>query len=229
MTDQWTDRLSEYLDGELAGAERRDLEAHLATCAECRTVLDELRAVALHAGALEDRPPVHDLWAGIAERIGAAGGQERVLDLAAARRRRAPRRLHLAWPQLAAAAVALMAVSAGAGWFLSSKTGVDPVAALAGDGRPPVPIPAASFAEPSYDRAIRDLSAALEEGRGRLDTATVRVLDHSLKRIDAAIAQARRALAADPASEYLNNHLAETMRRKLELLRRAAALVSVES
>ncbi len=33
MNDQWTDRLSEYLDGELADAERVALEAHLASCA----------------------------------------------------------------------------------------------------------------------------------------------------------------------------------------------------
>ena len=41
-----------------------------------------------------------------------------------------------------------------------------------------------------------------------------------------AIAQAERALAADSANAYLNSHLADTMRRKLELLRQAAALVS---
>jgi hypothetical protein len=33
-------------------------------------------------------------------------------------------------------------------------------------------------------------------------------------------------VAADSANLYLNSHLAETMRQKLELLRQAAALVS---
>jgi hypothetical protein len=66
----------------------------------------------------------------------------------------------------------------------------------------------------------------LEQGRGRLDTTTVKVIERNLASIDSAIAQAQRALAADSASVYLNSHLAETRQRKLELLRRAAALVS---
>ena len=41
----WTDRLSDYLDGELPPAERNSLEAHLETCAECARVLEELRTV----------------------------------------------------------------------------------------------------------------------------------------------------------------------------------------
>jgi len=52
------------------------------------------------------------------------------------------------------------------------------------------------------------------------------VIERNLASIDSAIAQAQRALAADSASVYLNSHLAETRQRKLELLRRAAALVS---
>ena len=39
MHDEWNDRLSEYLDGELEPAEQRALEAHLAGCAECRADL----------------------------------------------------------------------------------------------------------------------------------------------------------------------------------------------
>jgi hypothetical protein len=36
-------------------------------------------------------------------------------------------------------------------------------------------------------------------------------------------------VAADSANAYLNSHLAETMRRKLDLLRQAASLVSAAS
>jgi len=66
----------------------------------------------------------------------------------------------------------------------------------------------------------------LDAGRGRLDTATVRVIERNLATIDSAIAQAQRAVAADSANIYLNSHLADTRRRKLELLRQAAALVA---
>src|SRR5690242_11831917 len=104
MNDQWTDRLSEYLDGELDDAERVALEAHLATCAECTTVLSDLRRVVARAQALDDRPPTRELWSGIAERIGVSTD-----DLA---RRRARRRLSFTIPQLIAASVALVAASA---------------------------------------------------------------------------------------------------------------------
>src|SRR2546422_667922 len=114
--DNWTDRLSEYLDGTLAVGERAALEAHLVDCAACAATLEELQG-------------------------------------------------------------------------------------------------------------------ALVEGRrtGRLDSTTVRILERNLATIDTAIAQARRALAADPGSAYLNHHLADTMRRKLELLRQATALTGTQS
>src|SRR3989442_13782172 len=70
MTDQWTDRLSEYLDGELTSPERTAFEAHLASCDACRTTPDELRRVATNARALDDRPPAADLWPAVAARIG---------------------------------------------------------------------------------------------------------------------------------------------------------------
>ena len=76
---------------------------------------------------------------------------------------------------------------------------------------------------------MADLERVLDQGRGRLDTTTVRVIERNLATIDSAIAQARRALAADSANVYLNSHLAQTMQRKLELLRQAAALVSSAS
>jgi hypothetical protein len=56
----------------------------------------------------------------------------------------------------------------------------------------------------------------------------VRVVRQSLAVIDKAIDQARRALAADPGNAYLNLHLASTMRRKVELLRRANELAAAQ-
>ncbi|MGH7530170.1 MAG: anti-sigma factor, partial [Gemmatimonadales bacterium] len=84
MNDQWTDRLSEYLDGELPAAERAALEAHLATCADCRDTAAELRTVVARAQALEDRPPARDLWPELRARMtpgrGAGGSAPRRLS-----------------------------------------------------------------------------------------------------------------------------------------------------
>jgi hypothetical protein len=82
-------------------------------------------------------------------------------------------------------------------------------------------------ASQSYAAAVADLERVLAEGRGKLDTTTVKIIEQNLAAIDRAIAEAQRALDADSGNLYLNTHLAETMRRKLDLLRQAAALVPV--
>src|SRR5260370_14610302 len=69
MNDRWTDRLSEYVDGELGVADAAALEAHLPSCGDCRATLEELRRVVTRAGKLDDRPPAADLWPEVATRI----------------------------------------------------------------------------------------------------------------------------------------------------------------
>jgi anti-sigma factor RsiW len=49
ITDPWIERLSEYVDDELDAPTREALEAHLATCTECRQTRDELRRVVAQA------------------------------------------------------------------------------------------------------------------------------------------------------------------------------------
>jgi anti-sigma factor RsiW len=221
MSDQWTDRLSEYLDGELKGSERALLEAHLERCEDCQETLAGLRRVVMRARSLEDRPPATDLWAGVAERIGAPA---RVSSMTPRRR------FTFSAPQLLAAGIALAVFSASGAWMLHPT--VQPVALRPAPGETggvtvtPVGAPSAIR---SYDAAVSDLEQVLAQGRGRLDTATVRVLEQNLAIIDRAIADARRAVAADSANVYLNTHLAETMRRKVDLLRQAAALVAAVS
>ena len=84
------------------------------------------------------------------------------------------------------------------------------------------------FADANYDQAVADLEKALEAGRSRLDPETVRILEDNLRTIDQAIEQSRKALRADPANVYLNNHFAASRNRKLALLRRASALAMAQ-
>ena len=212
MNDQWTDLLSEYVDGELANGERTALEAHLATCAACRVTVEELRKVVARARALDDRAPKTDLWPGVAQRIGAG----KVVDIRA-------RRFSFSVPQLIAASVALVLLSGGGAWLaLGSRqsAGVTPEPDRFGQ---------LNVSTGSTDAAIADLQDVLTRNESRLDTSTVRVVRENLALIDRAIAQARAALKADPGNAYLNLHLADTMRRKLDLLRRVNAIAAAQS
>ena len=91
-----------------------------------------------------------------------------------------------------------------------------------------VAIVGVSLADDQYDAAVADLERALKQGRGKLDQATIAVVEQNLQTIDQAIAQAREALASDPANSYLSGHLVEARRRKLDLLRRATALTDMD-
>jgi anti-sigma factor RsiW len=220
MSDRWMEHLSEYLDGELTSADRAALEAHLETCTECPAVLDDLRRIVDRARAVEEYVPRRDLWPGIASRIGATP----------AATPRIGRRWSFSLPQLAAAAIFLMTLSGGTVWLLRSTApapGTAPIATVTPPTGAPAAINARNSASQSYAAAIADLERVLAGGREQLDTTTVRVIEQNLAAIDQAIAQAQRALLADSANLYLNTHLAETMRRKLDLLRQAATLVPV--
>jgi anti-sigma factor RsiW len=243
MHTEWTDKLSDYLDDELEAAERAAVDAHLRECADCSAVLNDLRRVIAlaQAAAVDARPPQADLWAGVAGRI------DRI---------RQPRRVSLTVTQLAAAAVLVAAVSGGLAWqfappfggqgLRSETSATDDVArAFPGSpergtregGRPTdvgaavesgVAIVGVSLADDQYDAAVADLERALKQGRGKLDKATIAVVEQNLQTIDQAIAQAREALASDPANSYLSGHLVEARRRKLDLLRRATALTDMD-
>ena len=244
MHQEWTDQLSDYLDGELSADERDAVEAHLRTCAPCAAVLDDLKRVVARAATAAARPPDADLWAGIAARIetGGAASPGRVMPFG----RREARRFTFTLPQLAAAAALLIAVSGGLAWNAAERIGAaDPSVSVAQPPQTPqtadadAASPAAAtgaaefarvenvgMADAQYDAAVADLEKALKDGRARLDASTIAIVEHNLQIIDQAINQARDALAGDPANSYLSSHLVEARRRKLDLLRRATALAT---
>ncbi len=228
INDPWTHRLSEYLDGDLTGPERAALERHLAACPACSTTLAELTRVVMRARALPAPPPSRDLWEGIAERIAA----ERAGRAAPASPpvTRARPRWTFAWPELAAAALTIAVGSGSLAWWAAARVARPAPALAPAPAAPEMATPAAvGVVAPRYDAAVADLQRVLAAGRTTLDSSTVRVLEHNLAVIDRAIADARRALAADPGNAYLNAHLARTMRQKLDLLRQAATLAAAQS
>jgi hypothetical protein len=235
MHEEWTDKLSDYLDDELPELEHRAVRAHVAECADCARILEELRTVVAAAQSASPSEPSTDLWGGIAERIRSTEGARPVLQGPWT----AGRRFSFTVPQIAAASVLLAIISGGATIRLMPRGArPDPlrqndVAATSSNGsadsqvRPgssDVSLATVNFDDKEYDAAVADLERALQAGRGRLDPTTVKVVEDNLTIIDEAVDEARRALAEDPANGYLSGYLVETQRRKLDLLRQAAAL-----
>jgi len=75
-----------------------------------------------------------------------------------------------------------------------------------------------------YYREILRLRRVVGERRSQLDSTTVVVIERNMDVIDRAIAECRAALAADPASRFLNQQLNEALESKIELLRTAATM-----
>jgi anti-sigma factor RsiW len=220
-THPWTDRLSDYLDGELSDVERAALQRHLAACPACTAMLADLTRVVMRARSLAGEEPRRDLWDGIAARIGTKGPSVPAQPIPARRRPT------FSWPQLAAAALAIAVGSGGVTWW-ATRAADSPAPSLPA-AQPTAPTPALAAMTSRYDAAVADLERVLVAGRSTLDTSTVRVLEQNLGLIDRAIRDAERALAADPGNAYLNAHLARTMRQKIDLLRQAASLTAARS
>ena len=182
---------------------------------------DDILAQAI--GEWRDELPSRDLWAGIAPQI-------------AARPAASDRRFAFTLPQLALAASLLIAVASGLTWMAarppaegtSPASQSEPVIQAYGvpedttDGQ----IVQANFADAQFNAAVSDLERILREERDRLDPRTVLIIERNLKAIDNAINEARMALNDDPANAFLNSHLADARRRKLDLLRQATTLAS---
>lgn len=174
-------------------------------------------------GEWRDQLPSRDLWQGVATRI-----REHQQPVVATRRS-----VSFTITQLAVAASLLIAVASGLTWMVARP----PAATIANNG--PViqaygvpeeetggQIVQANFADAQFNAAVSDLEKILRDERDRLDPRTVLIIERNLRAIDAAINEARMALNDDPANPYLNSHLADARRRKLDLLRTATTLAS---
>jgi len=231
MDKHWIDSLSEFLDGNLDPAERREIDRHLETCEECRGVLEDLKAVVVEARGLQDREPAQDLWPSIAAGLvmrGQAAGD--VIHLEEHRRTKAPVRpsyVRVTMPQLAAAGLVLMMASGAGAWML--RPALD-------DTWP------ATFASPStiwtasrgdgpvspYAEEVKVLEEALSRLGDVLAPSTVRIIQKNLIIIDQAIEESAEALRNDPNDEFLRDYLDRVLRRKVEYLRETAAIVGAE-
>jgi hypothetical protein len=102
------EQLSAYIDGELAGADRDDLEQHLTGCSDCSSTLRALRATVADMRALPSPvPSEHDRWA---------------LRSAIAKARRRPAERYRRWVVGAGSAAAVAAAIVGVLSLSHNKT-----------------------------------------------------------------------------------------------------------
>jgi hypothetical protein len=182
---------------------------------------DDILAKAI--GQWREELPSRDLWPGVQAQL-------------APRAVTATRTFTFTLSQLAVAASFLIAVVAGVTWLATNRpaltggaAGGEEVIQAFTTGGPESAggqIVPANFADAQFNAAVEDLERILREERGRLDPRTVLILERNLKAIDSAINEARMALESDPANQFLNSHLADARRRKLDLLRHATELAS---
>jgi predicted anti-sigma-YlaC factor YlaD len=215
------DRLDGWVDDTLPAAERREVEAHLATCADCREEERRQRLLLTHAAALpRSVSPPRDLWPGIAEHI------ERRQAWA-----RAWPRLSTWQPALAVAAAVVIALGA----VLLERQAPAPVHTVV------VPTPATSptarlhpaavemdpglvAMESDYQAAATALMEALLERKDEIEPETLASVQRNLAVIDAALAEVHRALEKDPNRPELERMLVSTHRKRVDVLRRMVKL-----
>jgi len=196
-------RFDAYVDGTLGVRERAAVDAHLAGCAACRAALAELRGLVANAHALPQRiEPPRELWTGIAARI----------------TERPPARGTVWWRERAFWA----GVSAAAATLVL----VLGVHRLTSPARPSGPVEGWGVVAADYQRATAELARTLAAERHRLRPETVALVERNLALIDAALGEARAALAEDPGNADLQRLVATAARQKVELLQWAARVAT---
>lgn len=220
--------LDVYVDGELDSARARQVEAHLATCEECRVELSRLGALLDAAAALRERTvqPRRDLWPSIQNRI------ERAVEETAAPAPAGARRGLDAWRRLlfpawrlplGAGAIALLLLAGGYSLHVWRQADHPVAPEVAGTGV--TGADGLSTAAAEADQARADLEKMLREHGANWPANAGAVLAQNLQMLDLAIKESRIALEANPVDRSRQRSLLAIYQKQLDLLRWATRLI----
>ena len=221
--EQYESLIGDLVDGTLDGAPRHQLEAHLATCAACTRLAEELLVVRRAARGLPriERPPT--AWA----RVSAA------IDAERAAQHRGPRRWQRVVLPLAAAAVLVGAIAVTVTWRREVRpAGPAPTATGPVDHATATSAELLGSVEAEFIQAEKHLVSAvaglevLARDRQALDPQVAADLQKSLLVIDQAIGESRAALRTQPMSTQAQDSLFEAFRSKMALLQDTIALIN---
>jgi anti-sigma-K factor RskA len=215
--------INDYVDDALDRGERADIERHLAACAECRALVDDLRHVRRRAGALDATPPPARAWKRIERALAAeqSAGRRPSADGTSRFRR---------WSWLAAAAVLVLSTIVGLRYYRAparSGGAQTPAADVRGDAADAQSVQSnLQQAEQHYRQAIAGLEQIKNAERGALPPQTAASLEKSFSVVDQAINESREALKAQPNSEPAQESLLESLKTKIALLEDTVALIN---
>jgi len=224
--------LNDYADGVLDHEERGEASRHFDRCDECRARLSELRSVRGDAGnAASEIEAPDEVWPALRAEL----EQRKVVAMRGGETGRSsatmgsiwvtiPRRTR--WTLAAAAAALVVASSAVTGLLVRGNPDGRIATTDSALSRGEAMTLEVAQVERGYLDSVVELTEALESARPHLAPATIAVVEKNLAMIDAAITESKAAMLRDPGNRILLDVLAGTYRQKLDLLRRAAQLVS---
>jgi hypothetical protein len=223
--------LDARLNGTLKREEAEALDAHVASCGDCRALLDDALRLQAELRLIGTEGPSPRVWDRIAARLEADPSFQRLAEASVAAD--APRR-GVDWRWLALAAARVIVI--GGSLLLMRRTlGPEtPAPAVAGATTPPGDTGALvtsiegelDLAAKHYENAIAGLERVASEGETPLDPAVMATVRENLEIIDQAIDDSRQALRTDPQSQMAQESLFDAFRRKVALLQDTIALMN---
>jgi len=206
--------ISRSVDGELAARQAARLERHLASCGECRALLEDLRKIVGGATELDAPEPSERVWRNIRTGLAAADVKPLVEGISLE-----PRPLFgLGAPALRYAGIAVLAaVLVVSGVIIGTRLGRQglPVGPEAGEK---YTLAKLDEAEGYYQQAIKSLNEAFTSQKGVLAPQVVELFDRNLGVIDATIQACRAAVLAEPDDLQARNYLLAAYTQKVTLL-----------
>ena len=220
--DRYLNAIHELVDGTLGPIRRAELELHLETCEGCRTLADDLQAIAAGARSLDVMVPPDRVWQSISAQLRADG---RIAGGPASRGHR-----NMALFAIAAALV----LAIGASLLLLNRADSHSAAPTAqttaadGNAAPDVPVQMGNVAtelartEQHFQNAIEQATKTADG----VDPATAAVLQRSLLVVNEAIAESRKALEANPQNASAQQSLYDVLKKKIQFLQDTIALMN---
>ena len=230
--------MPQAIDARLTGTLEREgavaLDAHLATCASCRHLLDDALRLQAELRLIGTEGPSPRAWDRVAARLALDAEFERAASLALAAAP-VPRR---DWRWVALSALLLLVVGSSL-FVLRRSLGPATSAPVAAVASGPTGNTAAdaedlvtaiegelALAARHYENAIAGLEKVASESETPIDPAVMATVRANLEIIDQAIDDSRQALRSDPSSQFAQESLFDAFRRKVALLQDTIALMN---